>query len=314
MAYRFRETTPEEKTQIMALLRESGKINRDLFRYSGQLHLICLLETEDFRMAQLSAERDKEHQLCTFGIFGNGWEGTVTFRLHTYRLREPDGGGYTTGVDFCEPAEQKGKIPADLTDAAVWYVLNSSRERERLFPERAELLNLAAVQREMWKEPDFWRSKDIVLAEHFHFMVTTDAERVRLWKSALQYVERCYGFGNVCLTKALTDAGRSFLLTKCLYMSDGIKHCDEPDDHGYLLLTPETAGMVMVWYPVSAAPEIVQRQGEIPVPDEMLLRMVRFYDTYRSIWSLYPNYRETQDAEDAAREKAQAALDEADQI
>lgn len=309
MEYIFRETTPEEKVQIMVLLREFGKISHNAFRYFRKLDLICLLETEHFRMTRLSAQPEQEHVLHTFAVFGDHFAGTVTFRVHTDRMCEPDEGGYTTMSDSCELTEQTSEIPADLTEAAVWYVLNSSKARKKLFPEQWELCNVAAAQREMWKEQAFWRSKDIVLAEDFHFTVTTDAERVLLWKTALQYVECCYGYSNVCLTSALTDAKRSFLLTQCLYLSDGIKHCGEPDDYGYLILTPETEGMVMVWNLASTAPKIIQRHGEIPVPDETLLRMIRFYADYCSIWKLYQNYREKHAAEDAARKKAQAALD-----
>ncbi len=73
---------------------------------------------------------------------------------------------------------------------------------------------------------------------------------------------------------ALTDENRSFYLTMCAYIPDGlIKHCGEPDDYEYIILTDKTHGAV--W---EQGGKIMEIYGKIHFSEEQILELIRFYN------------------------------------
>lgn len=311
MPYHFRETAPEEQQKIISLLRNYGTITRNQFQFSRQLDLLHLLEAGDFRMTSLSSLPGDHVLLKEYAVWGDGWEDVVTFRVQTSRLREPDDGGWTTHVDFCEPEKTAGSLPDErlpaIREAVIWY----EQIHYKLLPQAPqcdEFRNLAAVRQIMQQDRDFWRSKGIVLAEDYSFVVTTDDERVQLWRCIRDYGWSYFDYQNARVCIAMTDPSRTFLLTMSHYVSDGIKHCGEPDDYGYAVITPDTAGTVTVWF--NGQTEIRQKSGKIPFSDEEIMRMTRFYDHYYHFWE--SKYRKTHGRLDeaAARGKAEKSLGE----
>lgn len=76
---------------------------------------------------------------------------------------------------------------------------------------------------------------------------------------------------------AVTDENRSFYLTSCAYIPDGlIKHCGEPDDYEYIILTDNTHGTV--W---QQGGKIMGIYGKVPFSEEQILKLTGFYEANR---------------------------------
>ncbi|MBQ4465397.1 MAG: hypothetical protein II916_05490 [Oscillospiraceae bacterium] len=285
MQFLRRPATETEQTQIMEILRCHSPIKNDPYRYVYlELRFVTEETVNGFSLGRVFADSEKDVQICEYAVLGSFGVGWSRVKFQSIAIREPDDPDRNRMVTDFEVEKMTETIPSDLMqpirETIIW------REESRLLTDPAygdgfQMLNAAAVQRQMLKSPDFWREKGVSLAEDFHFTVTTADERIRIRSCAERFVEKYYG-DHFKYVVALTDANRSFLVILNLYMADGIKHMGEPDDYGYTILTPETEGAVRVWFTRNVL--IQEKRGVIPFSDETICKMVRFYQNYHSFW------------------------------
>lgn len=56
-----------------------------------------------------------------------------------------------------------------------------------------------------------------------------------------------YTWGSLNLEFGLYNVEQKIFMTECGYLSEGIKHCGEPDDHYFVFITPEQSFQVLCW-------------------------------------------------------------------
>ena len=117
---------------------------------------------------------------------------------------------------------------------------------------------------------------DELLVKDYHFHTTDEHCRKRLEECFERYANKFCGRQNFCLSYAMTDGQRRFDLTLCYYLTDGIKHCSEPDDYEYAIVTDTTMGVVYVWNPESDV-QIKSISGDIPLTEKELCDAINYY-------------------------------------
>lgn len=141
-------------------------------------------------------------------------------------------------------------------------------------------LNVARKRRLMLQNREAWEFD--LLAKEYSFHTINCIQKAQLWNCICQYGDKFKKHGDAQLGYALTDEKHNFWLTLCFYMSDGIKHCGEPDDYEYAVVTNHTAGVVRVWFQNGV--QIKNIKGEIPLTEQKLYEVVDFYARFHSNW------------------------------
>lgn len=141
-------------------------------------------------------------------------------------------------------------------------------------------LNVVRKRRLMMQSREDWTFD--LLAKEYSFQILNRTQQSVLWDCICKYGDNFKNHGDAELGYALTDAQHSFWLTFCFYMSDGIKHCNEPDDYEYAVVTNETAGVVRVWFQSDV--QIKKIKGEIPLAEQELCEVVEFYRRFHRDW------------------------------
>lgn len=168
-------------------------------------------------------------------------------------------------ISFYE-SEGRGKHKADQyhifeeqylkRDLSDW---NITRQRELMLRKRTE-----------------WEACNELLVKDYHFHTTDEYCRKRLEECFERYANKFCGRQNFRISHAMTDGQQRFWMTLCYYLTDGIKHCSEPDDYEYAIVTDTTMGVVYVWNPESDV-QINRIEGEIPLTEEELREAINYY-------------------------------------
>lgn len=144
-----------------------------------------------------------------------------------------------------------------------------------------QCLNIARQRELMLRKRTEWETCNELLVKDYHFHSTDDQCRQRLEECFERYGNNFCDGRNFKLRYAMTDGRRSFDLTLCYYLTDGIKHCSEPDDYEYAIVTDTTMGVVYVWNPRGDV-EIKEIRGEIPLTEEKLCEAINYYEIFHS--------------------------------
>ena len=140
--------------------------------------------------------------------------------------------------------------------------------------------NTVRKRRLMMKNHEVWAFD--LLAKEYRFHVLNRKQQSVLWDCICKYGDKFKNHGDAQLGYALTDARHSFWLTFCFFMSDGIKHCNEPDDYEYAVVTDKTTGVVRIWFQDGV--QIKKIKGEISLEEWELCEAVYFYETFCYDW------------------------------
>lgn len=124
-----------------------------------------------------------------------------------------------------------------------------------------------------------WKESGEILAKDYKFVLLDREQQEKLWKCIVKHANPFKHFDDAELGYALTDEKNSFLFTFCYFMPDGIKHCNEPDDYEYAIVTKLTKGVVHSW-----GLQIKDIKGIIPFPEEKIQEMIAFYREFHSKW------------------------------
>ena len=330
MAYRARRASPQEQALILETFRRYGKFTQ--FRDERiEISWVLVDETHLFSITRVGWIREPSGLEEEFVVFGRGFAGYGVCRT-TEETREPaksdnpsrDPNIYDVVRSF-EVTEYRGEPqellpPAGAVSAAMENIRAYGASRiaadafgygERYIPaqeRRVKVLNLAALQRLMTKDPAFWSEKKTALCWDFYFTLTTDEEQKRLYQTVRQLSEYNHSHARLCM--ALTNADRSILLTLSAFMPDGIKHCDEPDDYEYAVLSKDTEGVIMVWQGYD--PDVRYVKGALPAPQDEIVKMCCFYKCFFYDWCWL--YEDAHGRLDEAAAWKRAALDETEKI
>lgn len=137
--------------------------------------------------------------------------------------------------------------------------------------------NFTARRERILEQPELWQGD--LLTDDYRFVKLTEQEKAKLSACA----QTAYALGRKTeFAYAMTDARNRFRMVQCYFMADGIKHCDEPDDHGYAILTGEECGIVYIWHPYNA--EFLSIEGSVPFPKEELREMICYYAAFSYEW------------------------------
>ena len=328
MAYRARRTSPQEQALILETFRRYGKFTQFWDERIG-ISWVLVDETHLFSITRVGWARETSGLEEEFVVFGRGFAGWGVFRTteETRELaksenpsRDPDIYDVVRSFEVTEyrgePQEllpPAGAVCAAMENLRAYGVGRLAADAfhetySPAFDRRLKVLNLASLQRLMTKEPAFWSEKKTALCWDFHFTLTTDEEQKRLWQTMVRYSD--YNHSNARLCMALTNADRSILLTLSAFMPDGIKHCDEPDDYEYAVISKDTEGVIMVWQGYD--PDVRYVKGTLPASQDEIVKMCRFYKCFFYDWCwLYEDAHGRLD-ENAAWKRA--ALDETEKI
>lgn len=186
--------------------------------------------------------------------------------------------------DLCILAVQ-GENPFTQNQLAEMVIFYEEHDHPYIYEHKSrwidwQHLNVVRMRKLMMRNPESW-SFDL-LAKEYNFRLLGQTHRSVLWDCICKYGNSFNDHKQANLRYALTDAQQSFRLTFCYYMSDGIKHCNEPNDYEYAIVTDGTAGVVHVWFQNGV--QIKKIKGEIPWTEQKLCEAVAFYQTFHGHW------------------------------
>lgn len=211
-------------------------------------------------------------------ILGRDCGGLVRCRIPQYFERIGEGGCWHS--DTPEIGERFGNVPCKAESLAKMIQFYAEHqlawERQFSYAERMRM-DFQTRRERIQEQPELWQ--DELLAKEYRFVKLTEQEKARMQECA----KGTYPTGRISrFDYAMTDAQKRFLMVQCYFMSDGIKHCGEPDDYAYAIHTGSETGIVYVWHP--HIPEIRYTEGSIPIPLEALKEIIRYYDVFHSDW------------------------------
>ena len=99
----------------------------------------------------------------------------------------------------------------------------------------------------MLKRRKEWKGIGELLAEDLIFEPLCENDSAQFMDCIEKHSIDYRYFKNANLDYYMTDRNHSFKMIQCAYISDGIKRCDEPDDHEYAIITENTSGTVLAW-------------------------------------------------------------------
>lgn len=195
-------------------------------------------------------------------------------------------------IEKLEILEIKGNTGLDEIQAEEiirFYEENDSLEFQQQICEKlnlkSNLLNNFNVIRQheiMVKNKHKWENMNELLAEDYIFEPLTKTDELRFRDCIEKYSVDYKYFKNAHMDYYMTDSNHSFKMIRCAYIPDGmIKHCCEPDDHEFAVITANTSGTVLVW----DFNDFRSVNGEIPIPHEKLINMFLYYNRFRYLFT-----------------------------
>lgn len=199
-------------------------------------------------------------------------------------------------VEKLEILEIKGCTELDeiLAEEIIrFYEETNAFEFEQQLCQKLELkshllnnLNVIRQHEIMLKNKQKWENMGELLAEDYIFELLSETDKLKFMDCINKHSVDYSYFKNANMDYYMTDRNHSFKMIQCAYISDGIKRCGEPDDHEFAIITENTSGTVLVW----DFNDFRSVNGEIPIPDEKLITMFRYYDDFRYFFTeMYKN-------------------------
>lgn len=223
---------------------------------------------------------------CEYIITGKDCAGLIQCRIPQHFERVGEGGRWhphTPEIDGID-----GTVPCTkefLTEMIHFYAKHQTDwEQQYHYRERCSRHFMTRRDR-ICEHPELWKNE--LLIHDYQFITLTKQEQAQLKECA----KGTYPIGATeRFSYAMTDTNRRFLMTLSRFMADGIKHCGEPDDYEYAIVTGSEMGIVYIWHPYN--PEIRGIEGNIPLPKEELKEMIRYYYAFHHDWQAVLRLRE----------------------
>ncbi len=136
--------------------------------------------------------------------------------------------------------------------------------------------NIIRQHKIMLKNSQKWQDMGELLAEDFIFKPLCENDRIQFIDCIEKHSIDYRYFKNANFDYYMTDINHNFKMIQCAYISDGIKRCDEPDDHEYAIITENTSGTVLVWN----CNDFRSMNGEIPFQGKKLVDIISFYHRF----------------------------------
>lgn len=127
-----------------------------------------------------------------------------------------------------------------------------------------------------------WQACGELLAKEYQFQIIETEQQIKLWKCIHKFDKGFFNCQNKNLAYGLTNAEQSFWLIQYFFAPDGLKHCNEPDDYKYAIITKKSQGTVFVW--LGHEVEIKEIKGKIPLTTQELCDAIRYYDEFYYTW------------------------------
>lgn len=200
-------------------------------------------------------------------------------------------------VEKLEILEIKGSTGLDKIQAEEivrFYEETNAFEFEQQLCQKLKLnsnlldnFNVIRQHEIMLKNKQKWENMGELLAEDYIFEPLSETDKLKFMDCINKYSVDYKYFKNAQTDYYMTDSNHSFKMIQCAYIPDGmIKHCGEPDDYEFAIITENTGGTVLVW----DFNDFRAVNGEIPIPKETLVTMFRYYDNFRYFFTeMYKN-------------------------
>lgn len=282
--YQFVLTNAEEQRAILEQFRLYGtKWDRI---HGGRDTTYCLtlwyaLRAGDYLLTSAYSEYlpgTKRVLQKEYIVIGKDCTGLVRCRIPQWFERIGKGGRWYS--ELPEIVESFGSIPCTKETLAEMIQFHSENDLdwERQFDNSERSGRQFQTRRErILEQPELWQGD--LLTDDYRFVKLTEQEKAKLSACAQT---ACSLGRKTDFAYAMTDGQNRFRMVQCYFMADGIKHCGEPNDHGYAILTGEECGIVYIWHPYNA--EFRSIEGSVPFPKEELREMIFYYDAFSYEW------------------------------
>lgn len=274
----FDDTAAED---LMEAFRLYGSKNRYEPRDPWIIYGVADKENDLFFTRGFSGHNSGEQEYQEYIFTYKNFSGQVNCNIGLKSEKKND--RWVHLVESLEILEIKGNTALDkfrLEEIIRFYEETGVFEFERQLFRKLNLeshlrssLNIVRQHKIMLKYSQKWQGMGELLAEDLIFEPLSENDRVQFMDCIEKYSVDYRYCKNANLDYYMTDRKRSFKMIQCAYISDGIKHCDEPDDYEYAMITENTSGTVLVWNGV----DLRSMNGEIPFQNKKLVDIISFY-------------------------------------
>lgn len=281
--FKYINTSVTEQERIYRICREYNLIQSDCFCLLKCWVVFALYNSDEKFMITKITDSRSEYKYVILSEYADGVvkikiKKKYDYRVYPFKLLSVD-------YDF-DSFQVLSEFQSEMPDySLIQYAIRLYEEwpckSQNLFPNNdMKQKNIDALKELMKRDEAYWRIKDILFFEDYKAVITTDEERVRIWKTLLKAHRSYVSPEKVDICHALSNSDRSMLLLRVGIVTSCTRQDNDPNDYVYELLSPDSDGFIRVWF-VNGEVDIKHRT--VDGSEKEITYMIKYHELYYHI-------------------------------